>query len=132
MLTRSVLALLLLVNYLLVVGLDCVSRPEDQPERLLVQTEVAGQTYHECRYMRMDGLEAFLNEALASRYQTSSDAPLHHLISIVYAVDAHCLPSLTWLVLPPVIRANAPTFDACQPAICAGVSQMIVPPPQLG
>lgn len=88
---RCSLALLLLINYLLVVGMGCISRSEDQRELLLVQTSEAGKQYQECRYMRMDGLENFLLESLASRYQKATDTPKHQLISVVSGVDSHCL-----------------------------------------
>lgn len=95
MLARSWIAVLLLINYLLVAGLGCLSRPEDQQERVLVRTDVAGH-YQECRYLRMDGLENFLTEALASQYQNAPETPKHHLISVVHGVDAHHLPTLSW------------------------------------
>ncbi len=105
---RSFIALLLLVNYLLVVGAGCVSRPEDQNGLLLVQTHTADQSYQECRYLRMDGLENFLTEALASRYKSTTETPKHHLVSVVSSVDAHCLPQPGYQ-LPTAIRRMATT-----------------------
>lgn len=103
MFARSWIAMLLLINYLLVAGVGCMSRPEDQQE--LVQTDAAGQ-YQECRYLRMDGLENFLTEALASRYQNAPETPKHHLISVVHGVDAHHLPTLDWPLAAPVYRIS--------------------------
>lgn len=103
MFARSWIALLLLVNYLLVASVGCLSRPEDQQELVLVQTDAAGH-YQECRYLRMDGLENFLTEALASRYQNAPETPKHHLISVVHGIDAHHLPTLSWPLAAPVYR----------------------------
>lgn len=103
---RHLLASLLLINYLLVVGLGCISRPEDQQAFVLVQTSEAGKQYQECRYMRMDGLENFLLESLASRYQKTTDTPTHQFISVVSGIDSHCLPGTQWLI-PETIWAVA-------------------------
>lgn len=64
--------------------------------------------YEECRYLRMDGLEDFMLEAIASRYNDVKDNALHHVISVVSGIDAHFLPvSLTFdtsrIFIPGVI-----------------------------
>lgn len=87
---RSWVAFLLLVNYLLVIGMGGMTLPQDQHSLLLVQTVEDGQ-YQQCRYLRLDGLEMFLAEALASH---TPDAPItnkHQLLSVVSGMDAHCL-----------------------------------------
>ena len=108
---RSLLAFLLLFNYLLVAGLGCISRPEDQQAFVLVQTSEAGKQYQECRYMRMDGLENFLLESLASRYQKATDTPKHNLISVVSGVDSHCLPCTEWLTREFIYAPGNPPPD---------------------
>ncbi len=132
MLTRSWIALLLLTNYLLVVGMGCISRPEDQRELLLVQTSLEGQSYQECRYLRMDGLEAFMNEALATHYQNyPNDATPHHLISVVNGIDAHCPPTLVWHLFIPIFPAER-AMGHYQPMRLTGVCRSIDAPPWLG
>lgn len=87
---RSWVALLLLINYLLVIGMGGMTQPQDQPNLLWVQTVEAGH-YHQCQYQRMDSMAMLLEEALASR---TPDAPLtdrHQLLSVVSGMDAHCL-----------------------------------------
>ena len=126
---RCLLASLLLINYLLVVGLGCISRPEDQQEFLLVQTSEAGKQYQECRYMRMDGLENFLLESLASRYQKATDTPKHNLISVIRGIDAHCLMQ----ELPPptvllFLSGEAPARDYRLAMIAAADRPINAPP----
>ena len=131
MLIRSWTAMLLLINYLMVVGMGCISRPEDQHELLLVQTNVDGHHYQECRYLRMDGLEAFLTEALASRYQHATDSPKHHLISVVSGVDAHCLTPVSSFLVSPML--HKPTLlVAYQSPVSVGVVRVVYSPPRLG
>ena len=98
MLARSWIALLLFANYLLVVGAGGMNRPEDQRELIVVQTRAEGQLYQQCRYLRMDGLEAFLTEALVAHYQNAPDHAPHHLLSVISGIDAHYLSVLFWSV----------------------------------
>lgn len=91
---RSLIAVVLLASYLLVAGVGGMSRPEDQRERVLVQTSTNNQYVTDCRYLRMDGLEAFLNEALTTRYQQADDTASNQSISVVFGIDAHCLPNV--------------------------------------
>ena len=131
MFARSWIAALLLVNYLLVLGMGGMSRPEDQHELLLVQTTVEGQHYQQCRYLRMDGLEDFLHEALASRYQRADDTS-HHLISVVNGVDAHCSPYFAWPLTPFVHQVLKAPLVSYQPTHSSGIDRTVYPPPRLG
>ncbi len=128
---RSIIAVLLLINYLLVVGAGCVNRPEDQHELLLVQTLDDEQHFQQCRYLRMDGLETFLAEALANRYKPDSQTAQHHLYVVVNGVDAHHLPTVTWLLSAPAYRIPSLAV-AYQAAITADVSRELYTPPWLG
>lgn len=91
---RSLIAVMLLAGYLLVAGIGGMNRPEDQHERVLVQTSTGDQYVTQCRYLRMDGLESFLTEALSTRYQQTDDTNTHQSISIVFGIDAHSLPAV--------------------------------------
>ena len=128
---RSPLAFLLLLNYLLVVGLGCISRPEDRQEFVLVQTSEAGRQYQECRYMRMDGLENFLLESLASRYQKASDTPSHQLISVVSGIDSHCLPGTFWLIQHSYFTTELKPLISDRCSIPPGYGPTIHIPPRL-
>ncbi|WP_018620414.1 hypothetical protein [Spirosoma luteum] len=128
---RCLLASLLLINYLLVVGLGCISRPEDQQEFVLVQTSEAGKQYQECRYMRMDGLENFLLESLASRYQKATDTPKHHIISTVSGIDSHYLPCTQWLTHEPVYKDTIKPLSSGQYTIPPGYGWPMQLPPRL-
>lgn len=130
---RSVIALLLLINYLLVVGAGCVNRPEDSHELVLVQTRTIeeGKHYQQCRYLRMDGLEAFLTEALAARYQNDAHTTQHHLISVINGVDAHYLPVITWRIA--TAERPLPTLLTTYQLVTAtGVARNLYTPPWLG
>lgn len=121
--------MLLLINYLLVVGIDCVNRPQDQMERVRIITSEEGSSYQQCRYMRMDALETFVLESLASQYQSPDNAPTHHVISVVSTVSVHTLTQATayaqvpvgrgcknqFLRIRPVIRPAFARFSSCRP-----------------
>lgn len=100
--------MLLLTNYLLVVGMGGMRRPEDQYGFALVQTDTAD--YEQCRYLRMDSLERFLLEALNTRYENASETLNHHLISVIDGIDAHCLPDRFSPMLSTDYQINPPQF----------------------
>lgn len=129
--TRSFIAVLLLLNYLLVVGSGCMNRPEDQRERLMIRITDNATNYKECRYLRMDGLETFLAEALVSRYENVPQTTHHHLISVVNGVDAHCLPVTHWPLLPVVYRTVSQPIGY-SPTETVEVSRHVYTPPWLG
>lgn len=133
MLARSWIAVLLLTNYLLLVGMGCIIRPDEPHDLVLVQTSGDSQHYQQCRYLRMDGLEAFLAESLASRYQDTPRTPQHHLISVVIGVDAHCLPHTNEAEPLPTFAYHvaAPTVTY-QLVILVGIDQDVYSPPWLG
>lgn len=134
MLPRSWIAILLLVNYLLVVGAGCVTRPEDQHELVLVQTSADGYRYQQCRYLRMDGLEAFLNEALANRYQNRNvpDQTRHHLLVVVSGVDAHCLSQPNCPPVSPLSCREMLPVISCHAVVLPGVYPPVYTPPWVG
>ena len=98
--SRPWIAVLLLINYLLVAGMDCVNRPQDQTERVRILTSEAGYQYQQCRYMRMDALETFMLESMASRCQSAHNTPPHHVITVVSTVSVHTLAQPTEFFLP--------------------------------
>lgn len=121
--------MLLLINYLLVAGMDCVNRPQDQMERVRVLISEEGHQYQQCRYMRMDALETFMLESMASRCQSAHDMPPHHVILVVSTISVHTLAQATEYLLPPpatgwksrfshtrlVVRPASRWFSFCRP-----------------
>lgn len=128
---RPWIALLLLMSYLLVVGMDCVNRPQDSVERVQILTSEQGQHYQQCRYLRMDGLEAFVMESLASRCQSAAATPPHHLITVVHAVSVHTLtgPANLQLLPPARDRVGKPVF-AYQVLHSTRTRMVLIKPPR--
>lgn len=91
MFPRSLLAILILINYLWLSATGYISRPEQNPFILKIQTSTFQQQVHyeECRYLRMDGLEDFMSEALETRYKDSSDGNHVHTFLVICGIDAH-------------------------------------------
>ncbi len=128
--TRPWLAVLLLINYLLVAGMDCVNRPQDQTERVRILTSQEGHPYQQCRYMRMGALETFMLESMASRCQSANDTPPHHVISVISTVSVHTLTQPTGFYLPPVSDEQPTPRFTYQPRQSTGVRLVPVLPPQ--
>lgn len=90
---KSLIASLVLANYLFLAGIGCISRPEQDPFLLLIQTKAdASHHYESSRYLRTSALEAFMAESLATNYEKASDGPSPHVISVIIGVDTHYLP----------------------------------------
>lgn len=129
MLIRSWIAFLLLANYLLIAGMGCIMQPYKQQSLLMVQTTYEGQHYQECRYLRMDGLEDFLIESMESRYQDASITPPHHTMSVVNAVDTHCLPDELHFYITPDFRESTLADTYCTGVLFA-ITRDVSPPPK--
>lgn len=90
---RSLIALLVLANYIFLAGTGFISRPEQDSFMVLIQTKAAeGQHYESSRYLRTNALEAFMAEALATNYKKASDSHSPHILSLISGIDAHFLP----------------------------------------
>ena len=131
MLVRSWIAFLLLANYLLIAGMGCIMQPYEQQTLLMVQTSYEGQNYQECRYLRMDGLEVFLNESMESRYQDAPQIPPQHSMSVVNAVDTHCLPDPIHFYFTPDFREST-LADTYRTGVLFGITRDVSPPPRKG
>ncbi len=102
---KSVILLLMLANYLLLAGSGYVSRPEQDPFMVLMQSKSTESHRYESRqYMRTDALEAFLVEALTNRYNDSTGDQNQLLFSVVSGVDAHSLPALFQFEVPLIFK----------------------------
>lgn len=131
MLVRSWIAILMLANYLLIAGMGCIMQPYEQQTLLMVQTSYEGQNYQECRYLRMDGLEDFLIESMESRYQDAPQIPPHHSMSVVNAVDTHCLPDTLHFFFTPDYRESSLT-DTYRAGVLFAITRDVSPPPRKG
>jgi hypothetical protein len=129
MLLRSWFAIFLLANYLWVVGAGCVNRPNDQHELLMIQTTQEGGHYQQCRYLRMDGLESFLTESLASRYQNAPQHPPKHLISVLNGIDSHDVLPSYWFLPVSVVYRVVSTPIPYLPVVATGVRREVDNPP---
>lgn len=102
---RSIIALLVLANYLLLAGSGYVSRPEQDPFMVLMHSKSAESHRYESRqYLRTDALEAFMVEALSIRYKDTPDAQNQLLFSVTTGVNAHLLPDLVSFQAYPVFK----------------------------
>lgn len=128
---RAWISLLLLTNYLLLAGMGCVTMPNDEHNTLLmVKTNYEGQHYQECRYLRMDGLEAFMIESLANRYQSASnDIPPHHILTVVHAIDMHYLPDVMQLAQVLTYKARILKCNCYSSHTLLGTAFSVFTPP---
>ena len=127
---RSLTALLLLATYLLLAGMGCITAPNsEQNDLLMVQTHYEGQRYEDTRYLRMDGLEAFMAESLATRYQDAPTTPPQHILTVVQSIDMHCLPkTMQWLPVPTFKTQVRLSFNYAE-QLLRGISASISSPP---
>ena len=130
---RSVVALLLLATYLLLAGMGCITTPNDVPNDLvMVQTHHEGQRYEECRYLRMDGLENFMMESLATRYQDAPTTPPQHILTVVQSIDMHCLPDVAQLFDIPLSQILLSTSQPYLAHCLLGLPDCVYTPPWRG
>jgi hypothetical protein len=79
---------------------------------LMVKTDSdKNQQYEDCRYLRMDGLEAFMQESLATRYSNASDTHKNHLISVISGIDTHFQPEYLPIPLKAVLQNKTPRLS---------------------
>ncbi|GAA4348551.1 hypothetical protein GCM10023185_04580 [Hymenobacter saemangeumensis] len=115
---RSLLALLLLTNYLLVVGAGMSARPVrvvDQP--------FAYKHRHDCQ-LRNTLRVACFDDCNGQQYvvdEKGERQPLQHLLSTLKSLDVHCLP-------PAVPAAGGPPAVFHQPEPRRAVIAVAVPP----
>lgn len=129
---RSWIAFLMLANYLFIAGMGCIMQPYEQQTLLMVKTTYNGQHYQECRYLRMDGLEDFLIESMESRYQDAPQIPPHHSMSVVNAVDTHCLPDVAPFPLISTYQISSLRSYYRSPSILSGLPHAVYTPPRRG
>ena len=127
---KSVIALLLLANYMLLAGVGCIKHPEQDSFSVLIMEKLDGSQHYESRrYLRMDGLEAFMVESLASRYNENTDASNSEIHYLVSGIDVHYLPtsapfSIAFLPQKEPVSMNG------EPGVVLSVASAIYSPPE--
>ncbi|QIX61059.1 hypothetical protein FY528_02360 [Hymenobacter lutimineralis] len=129
---RSWLVLLLLLNYLLMVGAGLVHRPDS-----LLREQIAHPYHHSAmcqqeNYLRLDCFERCNGNQRAWHPRTGQDSPLH-LLSLLHGLDTHLLAAV---VRPdaPLMAFQQPENLTCWPAaaVPAGVRTVLFAPPRRG
>ena len=126
---RSLLVLLLLANYLLVVGAGLVERPArviDRPFAYVHSPDC--QLRHTLRLACFDDC----NGVQYSVKKTGGRLPLQHLLTSLKGLDLHCLPEVQVVFATPVFRFTRPYVAACEAAVPTGYCGEIDLPPRRG
>ena len=128
---RSLIALLVLANYIFLAGMGCISRPDQDPFLVLIQTKAdASQHYESSRYLRTNALEAFMTEALATNYQKASDNHSPHILSLISGIDAHFLPETVATSYAATISEKNTAFRDRESGAIRTVALAIDAPPE--
>ncbi len=90
---KSIIALLVLANYLLLAGFGCISKPDEDAYIFLIKSN-STQSWHyeQSRFSRMDGIENFISESLASKFNELTNPQDQVIISFLTSIDSHFLP----------------------------------------
>lgn len=126
---RPLLAVLLLANYLLVVGAGLVvSRPE-APRFSAARPYVHSLECQRHNYLRLDCFERCNGEQPAAKMKLPTGTGLHFLAQLK-GLDAHCAFGEGAAVGRPLARAYpAPTAAGSPGAVRAGFERPEYPPP---
>ena len=126
---RSLLVLLLLANYLLVVGAGLVERPArpiDQPFAYVHSQDC--QLRHTLRLGCFDDC----NGVQYTVKKNGERPPLQHLLTSLKGLDIHCLPELRVVFVQPVFGAAEARRMARVVAMPVGYRGQIELPPRRG
>lgn len=105
---RSFVSFLILANYLLLAVMGCISTPEDDSYMVILKAGVnQSHRYEEIGYLRMDGIEEFMAEAMADTYKKIPDSHDHLVLSVISGVDTHFLPDYLQ-IQPSTFRNEKP------------------------
>ena len=126
---RSLLVLLLLANYLLVVGAGLVEHPArviDRPFAYVHSSDC--QLRHTLRLACFDDC----NGVQYTVKKTGERLPLQHLLSSLKSLDLHCLPEAQVAFATPVFRFTCSRTVAPEAAVPIGYRGEIDLPPRRG
>jgi len=96
---RPLLAMLLLLNYLLVVGAGLAARPTR-----VIDTPFAYEHRHDCQ-LRNTLRVACFDDCNGEQYTVQKNGervPLHQLLTTLKSLDLHCLPVTGFRAVAPV------------------------------
>lgn len=126
---RPYLVLLLLINYLLVVGAGMAERPArviDRPFAYVHSKDC--QLRHTLRL-------ACLDDCNGTQYTLKKHGerpPFHQLITSFKGLDLHCLPETRLVVAAPVFSRLVPRYVAREAEVPTGFRGQIDSPPRRG
>ncbi|OGX82981.1 hypothetical protein [Hymenobacter glacialis] len=126
---RSHLTLLLLLNYLLVIGVGLVERPVRVIDRPFAYVHS-----HDCQLQHTLRLACF-DDCNGVQYQvkkTGARPPLQQLLNTLKGLDKHCLPEARMVASAPVFRLPQPRVAVCEVAVPMGHHGQIELPPCRG
>ena len=129
MVLRSHLTLLLLLNYLLVVGAGLVERPAR-----VIDRPFAYAHRPDCQLRHTLRLACF-DDCNGVQYQVKKNGerpPLQQLLNTLKGLDKHCLPEARLVVSAPVFRRPQPLPAAREVAVPTGHRGRIELPPRRG
>ncbi len=126
---RSYAVLLLLLNYLLVVGAGLVERPAKAIERPFAYVHSPDcQLQHTLRLACFDdcnGVQYTVNK-------TGERPPLSQLLTSLKGLDLHCLPEARVVFTAPVFRRDQARMVAWNKAVPVGFRGRLELPPRRG
>ena len=126
---RSILVLLLLINYLLVVGAGLVERPARAIDRPFAYVHSSDcQLRHTLRLACFDDC----NGVQYTVEKNGARLPLQHLLASFKGIDAHCLPESEAAFAKPVFCFSQPSPVAWAMAVPIGYRGQIELPPRRG
>lgn len=126
---RSWLVLLLLANYLVVVGAGLVNRP-DQPRYTAAHPYTHSASCQQEHYLRVDCFDRCNGDQDVVKQRTPGENAAH-LLSIIKGIDVHCLSEVV-VVAPPYSTVKQAVPAAAVPAVPAGVRAALYSPPRRG
>lgn len=126
---RSLFVLLLLANYLLVVGAGLVERPARPIDRPFAYVHSPDcQLRHTLRLACFDDC----NGVQYTVKKPGERLPLQHLLSSLKGLDLHCLPEEQVAFAAPVFGFTSPRGAAREAAVPIGYRGQIDLPPRRG
>lgn len=126
---RSYLVLLLLLNYLLVVGAGMAERPARVVNRPFPYVHS-----HDCQLRHTLRLACFddCNGVQYTLKKHGERPPLHQLLSSLKGLDLHCLPQAQVVVSAPVFGPAAPRPTTHEVVVPSGFQGQLEQPPRRG
>ncbi|TGE19869.1 hypothetical protein [Hymenobacter elongatus] len=126
---RSWLVLLLLANYLLVVGAGLVNRPE-LPRYSAAHPYVHSHNCQQKHYLMVDCFDRCNGDQQAIQKRSAPETA-KNLLSVVKGIDVHCLTET--VRISPIYYASQPTPPvAAAPAVSTGFQAEFYSPPCQG